>query len=306
VMSPQGGIVALDLVQGRQLWRSDAAAKPLAIADALLVGQAEPAGRTSELRIVALHTREHGAPVTESVVALPPGVQPMVDQAKNRSFTARAQPLAGDAAVSWEYVERPLRGVARGAVEVLPGEAPPTGSAVPGAEAIAPMSEPRGEATIARGTFRINLTDGRVTEMETPQLATVATVAPAPPSAPASHLGPEALLPGVPEPQFLSADGRHVLSSQRIAADPTWEKYLWALYDRNSGERLGEFRTHVRYAPFFVTGSSVVYETGPYARRLGASIEEAPLQLQAADLSTGRPLWSAPVRDITDRRPPPP
>lgn len=117
---------------------------------------------------------------------------------------------------------------------------------------------------------------------------------------------PDTALPGVPEPQFLSADGRHVLSSERVADDPEWDKYLWTIYDRQTGERMGRLRMHVRYAPFFVTDTSVVHQAGPYARRVSGALVEEPLQLRATDFSTGEQLWSQPVRDITDDTPPPP
>jgi hypothetical protein len=110
----------------------------------------------------------------------------------------------------------------------------------------------------------------------------------------------------VPEPQFLSADGRHVLSSQRVADDPEWDKYRWTIFERDSGRRLGELRMHLRYAPFFVDGTRVIYQTPPYARRRGRGMVEEPLQLRAADLDTGAPVWSQPVRDTVDRQPPPP
>jgi hypothetical protein len=113
-------------------------------------------------------------------------------------------------------------------------------------------------------------------------------------------------IPGIPEPQFLSADGRHVMSSTRVGNDLVWDKYAWKIFDRDTLQALGEVRTHVRYAPFFVSDSRVIYQTGPYAHRVGANIVEEPLQIRAADLQTGERLWSQAVRDVTDREPPPP
>jgi hypothetical protein len=40
---------------------------------------------------------------------------------------------------------------------------------------------------------------------------------------------PGTSIAGVPKPQFLSVDGRHILSSERIADDPEWDKYQWTL-----------------------------------------------------------------------------
>ena len=307
-MSPEGGIVAVDLAQGAEVWRSQEAAKPLTVSGDLLISQAEPAGVGGALRIVALDTRARGAAVTRSEVALPPGVQPMIDQTINRSFTAQAQPLAGDAAVSWEFVERPLRGLASGPMEVLPGEPPPQPFAVPDADAPAAMAraEPGAETTVVRGVVRVAISDGSVPPIEAPRAEFGPAAAAAGPVAPPSDLAPAAQLPGVPEPQFASADGRHVMSSRRVGDDSVWDKYAWTIFDRNNGERLGEVRTHLRYAPFFVSDSRVIYQTGPYARRVGDNIVQEALQIRAANLQTGERLWSLPVRDTADREPPPP
>jgi hypothetical protein len=315
VMSPQGGIDAVDLGEGTPVWHSSEADKPLTVSGTLLIGQAEAPGPANALRIVTLDTSRGGEQVSEAVVGLPPGVQPTVAPSRNQSFTASARAEPEGAVVSWEFVEQRARGVADGPMEVLPGEAPPAASAAtppvtgPGAIPSGAMdtAEPGGEATVVRGAARVDPLSGTVTATEEP-----VTPAPgAPPvaagdSAPASDLEPDAALPGVPQPQFLSADGRHVLSSQRVADDPEWDKYQWTIFERESGRRAGEIRTHLRYAPFFVDDTRVIYQTPPFARRQGQRMVQEPLQIRAADLSTGAPVWSQPMRDTVDREPPPP
>jgi hypothetical protein len=319
VMSPDGGIVAVGLTDGAPVWRSSKAEKPLTLAGELLIGQAETPGPANALRIVTLDTGKRGEQVNEALVELPPGVQAMVGPSLNRSFTAeaRAEPEEREeVAISWEFVERPLRGIPPGLIEVLPGEAPPAVSAAAlpatGPATIAPTStgasEPGGDAIIVRGMARIDLSTGTVTATEAARMP----AAPGPPpvsagdSAPASDLELGMTLPGVPQPQFLSADGRHVLSSQRIADDPEWDKYVWTIFERDSGRHVGELRAHLRYAPFFVSGARVICRTPPYERLQGPDMVQEPLQLRAVDLSTGAQVWSQPVRDTVDREPPPP
>jgi hypothetical protein len=308
VMSPEGGIVAVDLAQGTEIWRSQEAAKPLALAGDLLIGQAETRGPADDLAIVALDRSKKGAPVTRSSVPMPPGVQPMLAQSMNRTFVARAQPGPNEASISWEFVQRPLRGIAPDPLEVLPGEAPPAvfAAPAPGPTTAGPgdVVEP-GAEIVTRGTFRMDLGNGSVTPMSV-ETGAVPTLAPAGPGfAAAADVASDEYLPGVPEPQFLSADGRHVMHSERLADDTVWDKYRWTLYDRN-GQRVGELRTHMSYAPFVVSGSQVIHQTSPYALRSGSDFVEEPLQIRAIDLSTGKLVWSQPVRDTTDREPPPP
>ena len=303
VMRPGGGIAAVDLTKGAEIWHSQHAAKPLAVSGDLLVSQAEAAGPNNELAIVTLHTRERGAPVARSLVELQPGVEPAIDQTAARAFTAQAQPFAEDAAVSWEFVAQPLRGMAPGPMEVLPDEGPPLGIA---AETSGPAARADSGMVVARGAARVRLADGAVTTMEMPPSASVEAATPGIPSAAAPSPTAEQRLPDLPGPQFLSADGRHVLSSTQVDDDRVWDKYAWSIHDQASGERLGGIRAHVRFAPFFVSGSQVVYQTEPYARRVGTEIVEQPVQIRAVDLRTGESLWSQAVRDIIDREPPPP
>ena len=315
VMGPSGGIVAIDLSTGVPVWRTSSADKPLTLSGDLLVGQAEALGPGNALRIVTLDTSRRGSQVTEVLVDLPPGVQPMIARSLNRSFTVEARPEPGEAAVSWEFVEQPLRGTAPGPLEVLPGEAAPAASA--GASpAIGPTETPPSamvdaesgaEATVFRGEARIDLSSGTVTATEArPMTAAPPATVSAGDSAPASDVEPGGTISGVPQPQFISADGRHVLSSQRVADDPEWDKYLWTIFERESGSRIGELRTHLRYAPFFVIDTRLIYETPPYARRRGRRMAPEPLQIRAVDLITGASVWSQPVRDTVDRQPPPP
>ena len=235
LMDPRGEIVSVDLAKGKEVWRSQQAAKPLALSGDVLVGQAEGSAAANELKIVALSTSRQGETITEGVVPLPPNVSPAINQAATRSFTARAAPQAGETTVSWEFVERPLQGVATGPLQVLPGEAPPAVSAgepagipmaVPPAGAV---TEPGAQLTVMRGAARIDLSSGAVIPATAPHLASAAeaTVTEPGPDVPSA-----AALAGVPQPQFLSVDGRHILSSQRVADDPEWNKYRWLLYDR--------------------------------------------------------------------------
>lgn len=309
LMDPRGEIVAVDLAKGKEVWRSQKAAKLLALSGDVLIGQAEGPAAAAGLKIVTLNIDKEGKPIAESVVPLPPNVSPAIDQAASRSFTARATPGAGETTVSWEFVDRPLRGVARGPLQALPGEAPPgvsadgPGSIPTAAPPAGTMVEPGSQPAVIRGAARINLSSGAIIPAAAPHLATVA-------EAPVTQSGPDvpsdAALDGVPHPQFLSVDGRHILSSQRVADDPEWNKYRWSLYDRDSAAFIGKFDTHVRYAPFVVINGRAIYQTAPYARRIDDALVDQPAQIHAIDVTNGAHLWDHAIRDTVDRRPRPP
>lgn len=316
VMSPEGGIVGIDLDSGAEVWRSAEAAKPLTVVGDLLVSQAETPGPQNEMRLVSLDVRNQGARVAEGLVQLPPDVMPLIGQSAARTFNALALPAAPQAeraSVTWEYVERPMRGVADGPIQRLPGEAPPAVSAAalggtPDApEAFAENAfEPGGERIVMRGEVEIDPASGVVAAAAPPQFdaapqtATVGLGAAGPPAV------LEAALPDIGQPQFLSADGRHIMTSKRTAQEPAWEKYLWTVYRRDDGRKVGTIRMFVRYAPFFVHDDRIVFQAPPHARAIDGEVVEEPLQIRAADLATGERLWRQPVRDTTDRDPQPP
>ena len=166
------------------------------------------------------------------------------------------------------------------------------------AEEAAPQ-DTAAEPEVTSGAFLLDLPSGAVSPLRPEEVPVMFEPR-------ALDLPVAARLARVSGPQFLSADGRHVLSSELVADDTVWDKYRWTIYDRDTGERVGEFRTYLPLAPFFVLDSEVVYETGPYVRQSETGPIEEPLKVRAVDLQTGQELWSQPVRDTTYRGPFPP
>jgi hypothetical protein len=303
VMRPGGGIAALTLAEGKTLWESSAAAKPLTVAEGLLVSQAEPKEEESALKIVTLDTEDKGRAVLEQTVPLPASVKPTLTRSASRSFNATADVVTGDAAVTWQYQERFVQGK-RSEHEVLPGEPEPSPEALPpGALRTEQGEEVEGgpKTETANGAFRLDLRSGKVTPQTPAQRS-----APIAPAGQAIELPPNEQLSGVPQPQFLSADGRHVLSPELVPGAVAGERYRWTIYDRATGIRLGALAAHVRYAPFFVTGSLLLYQMGPYERKTPDGMVEEPLQLRAVDLTTGKTVWSEEIRDVVERAAPAP
>lgn len=150
-------------------------------------------------------------------------------------------------------------------------------------------------ASVQSGVSMLNPTTGAVA-------ATAAAFPQAPPTAVPEGQG----IDGVPGEQFYSADGRHVLVSERIADDSVWEKYRWSIHSLDSGERLNDVFHHLSRVAFVVIGSTFVYESPAFLRRLGEDWIDAPLELRAIDLSTGSEIWTRPLRDTLYRGPMPP
>src|SRR5262249_23507441 len=99
---------------------------------------------------------------------------------------------------------------------------------------------------------------------------------------------------------YVSADGRHVLTSQLVGDDRDLKtKYLWTISSVADGTRIGETYSPFPRAPFFVSGTKLVFESRPYAIQVEGKMTREPLNLRAVDLAFGTVAWSFPLRDTT-------
>jgi photosystem II stability/assembly factor-like uncharacterized protein len=278
VMTPEGGTEAVSLANGSRVWNSSAAAKPLAVARDRLVGQAETNSNT--LRIVVLDPAT-GKELLAGDRPLPAGVRASVSETNDGVFVAAARPTDADPVVSWEYRERHKRGVppgTEGAITVTTPGSP-----------IAAAAQPT-----RAGAFRFNVESGASAPADAP--------GPSPASVPrVEEVPPPQRVAGESGQQLFSADRRHVMTSAVNQDGGIWSKYRWTIVDAATAKPIGTFTSHLARAPFFVNGSEIVYETGPYVR--GETTE--PLKIRAADLQTGKELWSRVVRDTAQRSPRP-
>jgi hypothetical protein len=223
---------------------------------------------------------------------LPAGVNVSIEETLNSSFVASAQPSGSDAVVSWDHIEHPIQGIPpQTGLPPEDLESSETGVRVmPEADAGSKTS----------GALRMDLTSGTIASLP----AGTRPFAPAP--SVLTSVAAEKRIVGVTGSQFISADGRHVQSSERIANDAVWKNHRWTIFDRVTGERLGEIKSHVSVAPFFVADTQVIYETTPSLRQTQNGLVEEPAKIRAVDLNTGQELWSKQIRDTAFRGPYPP
>jgi len=121
------------------------------------------------------------------------------------------------------------------------------------------------------GTLRIDIATGAASEAASPNEPDRPTWA-----IPASEIDPSAAT------QYASANGRHILTTERVADDAERNKYRWTVTERTSGARVGELQTHTAFAPFVARGSVIVFETTPYT----VGDNEQPAKLRGFDPNT--------------------
>jgi hypothetical protein len=147
----------------------------------------------------------------------------------------------------------------------------------------------------ASGTFRINLKTGA---------AAPVTDQPGVNFAPPAVNNALPLLPNLPGPQYLSADGRHVMARRRTKGEK--HRFELMVHDRQSGELIAKFPSNVAWAPFYVEGNQVVLQTEETANVEGDRAVAQPRQVQAIDRQSGEVVWRQPIAEVDSRIPPPP
>lgn len=269
-MSVDGGITAVDLQTGEVRWKTKTAAKPIAVVDATLIAQVEPrALDTNVLDIAILDVTKKGKRLGGDREALADDVQVSTGQTFDGTFSVMALPSGGNTILQWKFT--PSR-VEREKLE----------------QKVAPDS----------GALKMNLKTGAMTMA--PEFG---FEAPEPES--------RNWLLGVERDEkskrrrtsYVSADGRHVLQSERIPAGDDGARYRWTIVERDTQKQVGQIRSEISFSPFVVRGSVITFETTPY-QHAGQPVQ--PAKLRGVSLDDGKEVWSVPVRETVWRGSVPP
>jgi hypothetical protein len=288
LMRPGGGIDAVDLASGAVRWRSNSAAKPLALAGDRLLAQAESRSANS-LDLAVLDARS-GA-VRDSVrIPLPRGVTATVVDTPTGSFRVRADTAASKVVVRWEATSLQAAGPAQGYLPAAnEGQAPADKALAPAVvngEAVIDLAAPsqRLKATQAASSVGpAGLTRAALQELRTPVVA------------------------GGEGRQLLSADGRHVLVTEPVeAADLTLYRHRWTVYERGSGARLGSVPALVSATPFLVVGTTLYHWSPAHGALQEGRLVEQTATLRAVSLKTGAETWKTAIRETAFSGPFPP
>lgn len=319
VMVPGGEIQAVDARTGDSVWRSNIAAKPLAIQGNHLIAQAV-AKRPGVLPIEILDLRRPDAPPLTIEVPLPADVTAFIDQPLGISFVAEARDEGGEVVLSWNYLEQvvssvapapgtsPIRrraeGSARidtesGEVQILEGTLkPPSPTLPPPLQQMFEGGESHRPPVRAGNVFAATTT--RVIEGGERQVVLRRWEAET-----GEELPDVVLFNGRPRAVVSSSDNRHIVITSRLegAEAGEWERYQWSVFSMESGEPIGSIRWHTSATPFCVLDGTLLTITQPFSRRVEGRIVAQPPALRAISLETGVQTWSHALRDTTYRGP---
>jgi hypothetical protein len=310
--NPSGGIAAVDLTSGRELWSSDDAALPLALLGPLLVTQVEEIPRSTRLRIVVFDVSARGRKVVKATIPLPDDVYAIIADELERSFRATAERDDNGITVSWSYTERQVRGMS-------PDDIPPAPRIVMGAAhidlATGQVARVSPRRVVADAVSERLIAANGLTQTPWRAGGILATTE-------GGRGGPLFLrrwdaLTGEPLPDrqllkkalvaLASADRGHLLATERVgtggAGDP---EYRWAIFHVETGALAGELRRDISASPFVLAKEIIVFEAPAHGLRIGETWVSEPLKLRGVRLSTGVPIWDRELRDLRYRGKVPP
>ena len=275
--NPDGAITAVRLDTGVQLWTTPKgkAYRPLAIAGKFLVTMQEEAGpKTGKHLGVAFLLLADGREHLVNWIELPAGAWASFKDGLGSSLRMGAAIGSGDrVTVAWASESQPkVRGIA------------------PDDEDASNVSV-KAQAEVHSGAAEFDLS-GRV-------LSLSRGVVPAQLLQPARQDLPEdQRLNGLPEAQYISADGKHVLASELAGDDHDLNPYRWTIYPAGTSEPIGVIASPFPTAPFFVSGSTLIYQLRPFmVRDAGGKMVRSPLKLVAVETRSGSKLWEHQILD---------
>jgi len=274
-MRPGGGVLAIRMVDGEPLWESDTGARPLSLTGSTLLVEGEGAEEAAALDLALLDVANRGRLLARIEAPLEAPVRTLVDDGLGTRFRMQATAEAGQAVVLWQAVRQEIPG----ALLVEEG----------GSAALA-VDERLGGLVLDLGAAEA--TPIEVAAFPEPRFLREAAEGPSLPE---------------PGPRYLSADDRHLATSERVARDPEWNQYRWTVRETATGATVGSFDHPVAIAPFVVAGPTLVLESRPFQRRdADGRYLQAPLALRGIDLASAREIWTLEVRDVTYYGPFPP
>jgi len=288
LMKPKGGVQSVSIVEGETIWASDKCDKPIGLVNGRIIAlKSRP---NNELRVVALDPATGEQKVT-GAIELPETASGLVDRTLDGKLEAVANVAEDEATVTWTYQSSNIQGKPRDEVEQ---------AALP-RRRLNPVFENSDDPQTAveqprssDGQFKFNLASGETSKLSTADAEAASAEMP--------NFAPQkaAMAIAIPEiagRQFVSSDGLHTLVSNKAEGGDSWFKYELRVFENESRDEIGKFRSSRPVVPFKVIGSTVLVVTESYERLIDGENVLEPRKLRAFDLENGNEIWSREIRD---------
>lgn len=275
VMSPRGGIEAIDLASGAVAWRSEKGARPLAVVGERLLTQNEPGVRGRGLALATLRLDRGGAFERGFAAPLPAHVTASVVDHRGGTFRLTPAASGSEVLLRWTATIFPSRG--------------------------ALWSEKDGNAAarVEEGVVRIDPAAGRAVAMSAAEAAAWNG------AVQAGALRELARGAGG-ERRFRSVDDRHEVASASRLGDDGRPRFTWSLSEVATGRELSGIEMSRALLPFLVAAGRLLVVAPPEGRAANGRMEQEPQRLSAYDESAATELWTVALRDVRYHGPVPP
>lgn len=328
VMRDEGRTQAIRASSGLVQWSSDAIAKPLAIFNGELIGQA--AGLSNNLVLFRTDALNGGKANQAALIALPAGVEAMIGDTLRKRFSSTAVVRDGQLLISWEESSRYGKAIAPGTEQANVVSASARSASNPGAEPT---------QTTKSGAFRLDAGFGRAIGVDLTDLSSSLNL----PASVQDRLDDQArqlpvfkigdvlaltqpdsvrgassislyrwdavsgspletleLATGELILQLPSSDGQHVLVSTRAAPGDA-KPYLWSIYSLFDGKLVMTLRHRRSHAHFAILDDTLLYIIESFGQLHDGEMKEIPRQLAAVSVSDGSDKWQISIRDTAFR-----
>lgn len=297
--TPDGTVTAVRLDSGAQLWTTPKGKvyKPLAISGKLLVLQQEldESGTGKHLGITGLRLSDGGEQFAAKI-EMPSSAWASVKDGLGASLKMRVVTANNKMTVAWASERRvEMRGMDADEEEKNEPDNPSRQSQLQ-------QSKSDGENNSGAVEIDLNgnvtLLDGSAKSLQFVQAAEQELQ---------QDLPEEQRLRGLAETQYASTDRNHILVSELVGDEREMNKYRWTIYSGASRQTVGSINSPFPTAPFYVSGSTLIYQLRPFVARDSANrMTRSPLKLVAIDLKTGNKAWEHAILDTEYYGPFPP
>jgi hypothetical protein len=280
--SKRGAVESVQINSGQTNWQSTKAEKPIDVNRGRVIAQARPEDRNDlKLSVLDGKTGEEAKTQTRTLAA----AHTAIDATIVGKFTPLAKPAGDNELIFWQFDARVAQGVRPGALPTVPqpNDAP------------AVLNAPPTRIGATSGTLQFNLESGELQPLNVEAPAATMSDQPA----------AEVNLQGVEGEQVLTADSGHVAASVAIGDDTVFEKYRVTIHNKETGEKVGEFRSHIALPKVYVAGERILVLLDPYTEIVEGNEVNVPRTLRAYS-TDGEEAWKREVRDIEFRGPYPP
>ncbi len=297
--TPDGAIAAVRLDSGAQLWTTPKGKvyKPLAISGKLLVLQQEldESATGKHLGITGLRLSD-GSEQFAARIEMPSSAWASVKDGLGASLKTRIVTTNDKMTIAWTSERRAeMRGLDADEEEK---------NETDNSSRQSQLQQSKSDGENNSGAVEIDL-NGNVTLLDA--AAKSLQFLQAGEQEPQQDLPEGQRLSGLADTQYASTDRNHILVSELVGDEREMNKYQWTIYSGASRQPLGTISSPFPTAPFYVSGSTLIYQLRPFVTRDSTNrLTRSPLKLVAIDLKTGNKLWEQAILDTEYYGPFPP